>query len=190
LKEIEWVRSEMQDFDPPWFFCGGWAVDLWLGKKTRDHADIEIGVFREDQLAIQAHFDSWDLNIVENGVEKEWLRELKIQLPLHEIQATNGNKRLEILLNEKKSDDENVWAYRRDELCFLRMEKAVLVSVSGFPYLAPEIVLLYKSKASKEKDQLDFDILLPTLSEEQKGWLMRKIEKTAGNEHPWLKVLV
>ena len=30
----------MQGFSKPWFVAGGWALDLYLGHKTREHSDI------------------------------------------------------------------------------------------------------------------------------------------------------
>jgi hypothetical protein len=32
-----------------WFF-GGWAVDLWIGRFTRPHDDIDVLVWRRDEL--------------------------------------------------------------------------------------------------------------------------------------------
>ncbi len=34
-----------------WFF-GGWAVDLWVGRLTRPHDDIDVLVWREDQAPV------------------------------------------------------------------------------------------------------------------------------------------
>ena len=31
-----------------WFF-GGWAVDLWVGRLTRPHEDIDVLVWRRDE---------------------------------------------------------------------------------------------------------------------------------------------
>jgi len=39
----------MSDFKRPWYIAGGWAVDLYLGYVSREHGDIEILVYREDQ---------------------------------------------------------------------------------------------------------------------------------------------
>ena len=36
-----------------WFFAGGWAIDLFLGKETRKHSDIEIAILRNDQLYLK-----------------------------------------------------------------------------------------------------------------------------------------
>ena len=34
-----------------WFF-GGWAVDLWVGRVTRDHDDIDVMVWRHDESPV------------------------------------------------------------------------------------------------------------------------------------------
>ena len=34
-----------------WLF-GGWAVDVWVGRRTRDHDDIDVLVWRADEAAI------------------------------------------------------------------------------------------------------------------------------------------
>ena len=34
-----------------WFF-GGWAVDLWVGRVTRDHDDIDVMVWRDDESRV------------------------------------------------------------------------------------------------------------------------------------------
>ena len=36
------VVGVMAGFPRPWFFAGGWALDVWLGRVTRTHEDIEI----------------------------------------------------------------------------------------------------------------------------------------------------
>lgn len=59
----------MASFPRPWFLCGGWAADAWLGRKTRDHGDIDIAVFHEDQRAIFEHLAGW--HIVADDVEPD-----------------------------------------------------------------------------------------------------------------------
>ena len=34
----------MTGFDRPWFVSGGWAIDLFVGRVTREHEDIEMGL--------------------------------------------------------------------------------------------------------------------------------------------------
>src|SRR3954467_9622826 len=32
----------------PWWIAGGWAIDLFLDRETRPHADLDVGVLRRD----------------------------------------------------------------------------------------------------------------------------------------------
>jgi hypothetical protein len=52
------------------------------------------------------------------------------------------------------------------------------------PVLAPEIQLLYKSQAAREKDEVDFTRVLPLLTEDERAWLRRALETVAPG-HPW-----
>src|SRR5689334_12704830 len=45
----------------PWWVAGGWAIDLFLGRQTREHEDIDIQVLRRDQHAVRALFGVWDM---------------------------------------------------------------------------------------------------------------------------------
>ncbi len=49
FKKCKYVSNIMSDFKQPWFFAGGWAIDLFLGKETRIHEDIEIGVLLQSK---------------------------------------------------------------------------------------------------------------------------------------------
>jgi hypothetical protein len=55
------VLRELDGLPRPWFGWGGWAIDLWLGRQTREHEDVEIGIFRSDQAAVQAYFAGREL---------------------------------------------------------------------------------------------------------------------------------
>jgi hypothetical protein len=53
----------MRDFRSSWALCGGWAVDAWLGRQTRDHLDVDLTVFHDEQSVVYDYFtDRWLLN--------------------------------------------------------------------------------------------------------------------------------
>ena len=54
-------RRRHVDVPPPWALAGGWAVDAWLGRVTRDHLDVDIAVFANDHQALLEHFAGWQL---------------------------------------------------------------------------------------------------------------------------------
>lgn len=57
-------------------------------------------------------------------------------------------------------------------------------SPDGIPYLAPEIVLLFKAKSPKEKDEADFALTLPTLTPERIEWLLEALG-IVHSKHRW-----
>ena len=63
------VATRMAGFDRPWFVVGGWAIDLFMGRETCAHHDVEIGVFRADQRALYEHLAGWRLLA---SIDKAW----------------------------------------------------------------------------------------------------------------------
>ncbi|WP_373289423.1 nucleotidyltransferase domain-containing protein, partial [Alicyclobacillus cellulosilyticus] len=49
----------MRPFQRPWFFAGGWALDLAAGCVTRGHDDVDVCIFREDAGYLLRFFDGW-----------------------------------------------------------------------------------------------------------------------------------
>ena len=49
FEPVRKIAAIMHGFGKPWFVAGGWAVDLFLGRETRAHEDIEVSIFRRDQ---------------------------------------------------------------------------------------------------------------------------------------------
>lgn len=46
---LEPVIEAMSAYRGAWALCGGWAVDAWIGRITRDHGDIDVSVFVQEQ---------------------------------------------------------------------------------------------------------------------------------------------
>ncbi len=175
------VQALMNGFTRPWVVCGGWAVDLHLGRKTREHADIEIGVFRSDQEALRAHLGGFSFEKVVGGKKLPWAPSESLELPVHEAQAIKDGESLEVLLNEGGAGE---WVYRRDPRVRRAGGKAIL-HAQGIPYLAPELALLYKAKHGRERDIADAVILLPQMGRDAKLWLHQALSATLGPEEPW-----
>ncbi|WP_121640385.1 nucleotidyltransferase domain-containing protein [Virgibacillus sp. Bac330] len=154
FEQCKYIKTVMSNFNKDWFFAGGWAIDIFLGKETRDHHDIEIGIFREDQTELKQVFDNWELKKVVKGEFISWNNEF-LELPVHEIHAINNmnKQKLEILLNESDADN---WRFRRDLRISYPLQSAIKYSKGGLPYLEPGIVLLYKVRNTREKDHKDF----------------------------------
>lgn len=183
------ISAIMRDFKPSWFIAGGWAIDLFLGKETRAHQDIEVAVFRKDQTALHDYLDGWILRKIVNGEQIIWHQAEWLSLPTHEIHCFNVTTQppqIEILLNES---NETEWVYRRNRKIRRSLNKVQLESsAGGMKFLCPEIVLLYKSKNPRAKDEQDFQSVVKYLNAEQKKWLKNAI-KVCSTEHFWLRSL-
>jgi len=175
------------DLKCPWGIAGGWAVDLFLNRVTREHHDVEVAFFRDDQNVFQQYLLSrhWSLRKVVEGKFHPWIDGERLSLPVHEIwcDCSGGAiQQLELLLNERTADS---FVFRRNSSIRQAIERTFLQSESGIPILAPEIVLLYKSKrASDPKEQSDFSSLLPALDFPRRRWLSQSLE-TLQQGHVW-----
>ncbi|WP_232697497.1 nucleotidyltransferase domain-containing protein [Brevibacillus daliensis] len=179
------IFTIMQDFDKPWAIAGGWSIDLFLGKTTRKHDDIEIIVFRNGQKNIQEYLSGWSFMKVVKGNLETWKKDERLYLPIHETYAERLNEKIEILLNESEGKN---WIYRRDTRIHRELSKTILRTKSGIPYLSPEITLLFKSKGTRLKDEMDFENTYSELGFEQSEWLRDSLKVVYG-EHPWIQKL-
>lgn len=177
----------------PWYVAGGWAIDLFVGRVTRDHHDVDILVSRDDQQAVFEHFaDRTLLKVIPHpcgrvgqGTVVAWSGE-ELKFPIHQVFAddTDGN-RVEVLFGEM---EKGVWRYRRNAKVKRRLNDAVLESNDGIPFLAPEIVLLFKAPLMREWDEGDFAAALPLMTPGQRNWLADALRR-AHRGHHWLRSL-
>jgi hypothetical protein len=182
---LERTVSVMRNFHAPWGIAGGWALDLFVGRELRPHADIDVAVLRADQLHLRAQLSGRVEKVVAHQLA-EWSPTEVLALPVHEVHVTwPDGYQLEFLLNEQDRAT-NEWVFRRDPR-IRRPMPAVFVS-SRVPYLAPEIVLLYKAKAPAAKDIEDFCAVVPHLRNDQRVWLRDALDMAAPG-HPWASAL-
>ncbi len=207
-------RKNIRKHECKWCFCGGWALDLFMKSETRPHKDLDIMVFKKDlketisyfkrsRMALRSsnekrlhaswHWKLWKLWVWE-FVVYEWnypVDYLKVDeqgsctFYQYEREIQDKVDFMEILLNTYES---KMFVYRRNTDIRLAIEKAIY-EFEGLPYLAPEIVLLYKSKYLSEDNQSDFDTVYVKLDEAQKMWLKNALTLEYGNDHPWVQAL-
>jgi hypothetical protein len=155
------VRPLMAGFGAPSYVAGGWALDLFLGRATRPHADVELAIFREDQSLLHSHLRGWTFTKIVNGRREQWHNTDALSLPVHEIHASSCDeprRSIEFLLNERDAAN---WVFRRNPAIVLPLERASVVSAFGVAALCPEIVLLFKAKSPRAKDEADFQEAYP-----------------------------
>src|SRR5579863_1289927 len=137
------VAEVMRAFPRPWFASGGWAIDLFLQNVTRCHADIEIGIYRQDQLEIRQFLIGWNLDKAVSGPDGgkwiSWKDGEYLCLPVHQVRANRTaplSLEFELFLNERT---ETHWTSRRHVGLTRPLDRVVLMSFLNIPILAPEI---------------------------------------------------
>lgn len=188
FSELMKLAGLLNDFRQPWFVAGGWAIDLFIGDVTRVHKDIEIAIFRKDQNSLREYLFGWEFTKVVNGKMQLWNENEWLELPIHEIHDHTKNNllsELEILLDESS---ESEWRFRRNLDIARPLSMIRLRSYIGVPFLAPEIVLLYKAKNPRSKDEDDFYRVCRLLDEERQVWLKQAITVCYPRHH-WLTKL-
>ena len=136
---------------------GGRALDLWIGRQTRAHQDVDVAILRDDQNQLHEVFGEWELyyattdhRLVSYRSDR-WLEE-----PLHGVwvrPASDAAWLCEFLLNEHENQQ---WVYRRNPAVRKPLAEVGLTALGRVPILVPEIVLLYKAHELTEKDEADF----------------------------------
>jgi hypothetical protein len=184
--EIAIAASALRALTVPWAIAGGWAIDVALGRVTRPHHDIDVSVFRADQFTVRAELADWTFEMVRDGARVPWPRDVWLDPPVFETYGwppnSDAGSAFELLFDERVGDE---WRYRRDPAVQRPLALALRRDPSGIPFLAPEIVLLYKSKAPCAEDEHDFAAALELLDAEARAWLRTAIARNESG-HPWV----
>ena len=191
MAEYEWDPLSPQEaaavFAPlgiPWWVAGGHAIDLFVGRETRAHGDIDVAVLRRDVDGLRALSDAWELDIAHDGTLTPWdgraLQDAEHQFWVRRPGATAWS--FEILLEYPDGD---MWCYRRDRRITMPLGDVGLITADGIPFLRPAITLLYKAGSSTlARNEADFDVMLPVLPPADRAWLHAALE-TAHAGHRW-----
>ena len=174
----------------PWWIAGGTALDLFLGRTTRPHMDIDVLVLRRDQLLAQQHLSDWQLfrtKAPDPPHLAPWPQGAFLDPPVNSVWVRcedDGPWRFEIMFMETEGDE---WVYRR--LCSIRglIADLGLKTDDGIPYLRPEVQLLYKSGTGRQKDSGDLACVLPHLGQQRASWLLQSLQTQYPQGHDWME---
>lgn len=187
--QIERVAALLRDLPCEWYVCGGWAVDLFLGRVTRAHKDIDLSIPRVRQLEVRDYLGArgWSFEKAHDGRLSPWEDGEVLSLPFHAVWCRNGAHDpdfVELMLDEI---DDGRFAFRRDPSVTLPRERVSFKTEAGVPVLAPELVLLYKSSAAEDYAG-DFRNAAPALGREARAWLKGALARVYGR-HAWAEEL-
>lgn len=169
-----------------WWVAGGWAIDLWLGRATRNHDDLDIAILRSEQWVVRAHLEEWDLRLAHEGELTPLKADDQVDPPLHALWCRRypGDAwAFELLLNDTSGEE---WLFRRDHHVRRPIEELGSTDHDGIPFLSPEVVLLFKAKNRRNHDEADFSRALPRLEPAQRRWLSDSIQRVHPG-HEWIE---
>jgi hypothetical protein len=172
----------------PWWIAGGWALELFCTEAAREHADVDVGCFRDDLGEIRSALGPWDLYEAHEG-RLTLLGQNRTPRPeVHSLWCkpeAASQWWLELLLDERADEH---WVFRRATEIRLPAHEIVRRDALGTPYLRPELQLLYKAKARRLQDETDFQNVLPQLDHRARRWLRDALGR-CDPDHPWLTKL-
>lgn len=206
---ITQVKELLANTPVRWAVCGGYALELFLGRDLRRHGDIDICVFEQDRDALCRH-------MLQAGWAVYEFRGQGLLRPIYPATASEPGRNLMCvkpgcdLVSFYPGDDTGLLYYqfyhkgivelnylellfnREQDGCFVsglhgsvkrELEKAVLFR-DGVPYLAPEVALLFKaSQMENEAYKSDFQAVFPCLNDEQRQWFLANFEILFPGEH-------
>jgi hypothetical protein len=182
------ITRRLSAVTAPWCVAAGWALDLFRGEQTREHEDLEIAVpgTAAGFGAVRQALAGYTFEVVGSG--KSW----PLDGPAFDVmwqtwvsEPGTGVYRLDIFREPQR---DGAWVCRRDETISMPYEQIIRRTEAGVPYLVPEIVLLFKAKHSRPKDQADFAGALPLLTPEATSWLRWALERVHPG-HAWISAL-
>jgi hypothetical protein len=188
----EQLASRLQALDVPWAVAAGWAIDLFIGGESRTHEDLEIAVARADFGAVRAALPelTW---FAAGGLAGEAGRVWPVDDAPAELHQTWGWDsvsecwRVDVFREPWERD---TWVCRRDLSIRRPLASMIERDPTGIPYLAPEIVLLFKAKhAARDKDAADFARALPLLNVRRRQWLADAL-RVVQPGHDWIGLVV
>jgi len=197
------IATLMSTFPAHWAICGGWAIDAWLGRTTREHVDVDVSVFHDDYRALFDHLSpNWQLiahdpNVPDATTEPWTGRRLGLPGHVHarrygtyaalgeELNPTEAGFGLDIELGERSG---NEWVLSREPYVVVPLAGNVAMSPWGIPMVTPEVLLAFKALEVRSKDQQDFEAMLPHLTSHQRAALRTSVAQIDA-VHPWLKQL-
>ena len=178
------VARHLAGTSTPGYVAAGWALDLFRGVQTREHGDIEIAIPAARFPEVRDRFPGYIFDTVSSGriwenaapavlaaTHQTWLRD-----------PATGNYLLDVF---REPHDGDTWICRRDETIRLPYSEIIHHTPDGVPYLAPELVLLFKAKHARPKDEADFDTTIPHMTPAQRTTLAGLLARVHPG-HRWL----
>lgn len=180
------VAGLFRAWDRFWCIAGGWALDLYIGRQTRDHEDTDVLILRRDTDTLHSLLPGWELWAADPpGELRPWLTSEPLPERVHDIwcREIGGDVwRFQVMIMDH---DDNRWIFRRNRAIGGSLNSLTIES-GGVPIIAPEIQLLFKGSSTiRPKDAADVELVLPHLGRAQRIWLRDSLAFQDADHH-WL----
>ncbi|AVT28954.1 hypothetical protein C6361_04985 [Plantactinospora sp. BC1] len=176
------VAERLAGLDLPWCVAAGWAIDLCRGAPSRRHDDLEIAVPAERFDEVRERLGDCDFAVAHDGrLLPPTPESMRASHQTWAYERAVGRWRLDVF---REPHDGNLWICRRDPRIRRPYAEIIRHDPSGVPYLLPEVVLLFKAKATRTKDEADFGTALPLLDDDARRWLDDALSLVHPT-HPW-----
>jgi len=165
------LAERLKGIGKPWCVVGGWALDLWHGRQTREHEDLEFTVLRSDVPIFRERLKGMRFHAVGGGIVRylpsnQEPPEDIFQIWCEDIAARCW--RADMMIEPGMPE---TWAYKRDTRISALRSEMVARTADGIPYLRPVAILLFKAKYCRTKDEVDFDNAVQRLTAPERVWL-------------------
>lgn len=214
MKLLDELYNHLCDMNVEWHLCGGFAIDVYLGVITRRHKDIDITVSFDDmELCIQyLKSKGWEIDA---PIGNQRLVPIEFALEHKELyfdniwcykkdndfiktEKTDGVFKymkfidreqteldfIEVLFNKVEN---GIFYYRKNHNIMINTDMA-FIKKDRISMLAPEVILLYKSRNHENNDyKHDYDSVIDKLEKERYDWFINTMNIEYPEGHPWLK---
>jgi hypothetical protein len=182
----EQLAERLHDLTIPWYIAAGWSVDLFLGRQSREHEDLEIGVPAAHFELLPPLFPELEFWVPDGKGALVPMTAQTLAGESHQTwawDAAAGRWRFDVF---REPHDGDTWICRRDDEGRLRRpyREVIRRTPDGIPYSAIELTLLFKAKHTRDKDGADFEATLPLLSPAERDWLAGALDLLHPG-HPW-----
>lgn len=181
----EALAQRLLRVERPWCVVGGWALDLWHGRQTREHEDIEFTVLREDIAAFRQALAGISFYAAGDGQVAALAPDDAPPADIFQLWCLEDALRCwrADMMVEPGSTD--TWAYKHDPRLTRPRHEMVDRTAAGIPYLRPAGVLLFKARHQRVKDEQDFEHALPSMPVAERAWLKYALASLYPG-HDWL----
>lgn len=180
---VDRVVEVMDGITDDWWLSGGEALDRFVGRRTREHGDVDVSIPTAHSDAVTERLaERFDVRIASRG-RLHPLADAAAVGAVHNLWVREAEGRPWRLQVNLEPCDAATWTYRRDPRV-TRPRTDAVVTLGGVPCTAPAVQLLWKAKAPTGKDELDRAVVGPQLPEVERVWLADAIA-LAHPASPW-----